>query len=100
MKIVVDMSFSPVWVPVLRDAGLLATHWSDIGKADAMDKVILGWASANEHIVFTHDLDFGALLALSRQSSPSVVLVRGPRNMPEQIGEAVCSMLRDHRGCA
>ncbi len=51
MKIVVDMSFSPVWVPVLRDAGFLATHWSDIGKGDAPDKLIL-------------------LVALTRQSSP------------------------------
>ena len=87
-----------MWVPVLQDAGFGAIHWSAIGKGDAPDQFILGWASANEHIVFTHDLDFGALLALSRKSSPSVVLVRGPRNMPEQIGGAVCAMLREHRG--
>jgi predicted nuclease of predicted toxin-antitoxin system len=97
VKIVVDMSFSPLWVPTLQNAGLDAVHWSAIGKANARDNEILDWALANGHLVFTHDLDFGALLAHSRQPSPSVFLVRGPVNMPEQIGEAVCAALFEHR---
>lgn len=36
----------------------------------------MAWARANDYIVFTHDLDFGAMLALTNAESPSVIQVR------------------------
>lgn len=41
------------------------------------------WAAANAHIVFTNDLDFGAMLALSQRGKPSVVQLRTQDVMPE-----------------
>ena len=53
-----------------------SVHWSSIGKFDAPDTEIMEWARKNEYIVFTHDLDFGTALALTKSSKPTVVQVR------------------------
>jgi len=37
----------------------------------------MAWALANGHVVFSHDLDFGAMLELTHANGPSVVQVRG-----------------------
>jgi predicted nuclease of predicted toxin-antitoxin system len=66
MKILIDMNLSPEWVEEFKLHGLEAIHWSTIGKHDAPDNVIMDWARKNEHIVFTHDLDFGTALALTK----------------------------------
>jgi predicted nuclease of predicted toxin-antitoxin system len=55
---------------------LNAIHWSTIGDPSADDPSLMQWARENEHIVFTHDLDFGTLLALTQAESPSVIQVR------------------------
>ena len=76
MNIVIDMNLSPDWEAAFGKAAHVAIHWSRIGAPDATDEEILGWAKANGHIVFTHDLDFGAILATSGAASPSVLQVR------------------------
>jgi predicted nuclease of predicted toxin-antitoxin system len=51
------------------------------------------YAVQNGFIVFTNDLDFGALLALSRQAKPSVVQVRTKDVLPETIANIVLTLL-------
>jgi hypothetical protein len=63
MKILIDMNLSPAWVSVLEEAGHTASHWSTIGSLNAPDREVLLWAKANGYLLFTHDLDFGAILA-------------------------------------
>lgn len=53
------------------------------------DTVIMAWALANAHVVFTHDLDFGTVLALTHANGPSVFQVRGQNVLPEDIGPIV-----------
>ena len=77
IAIVIDMNLSPDWVPVLQSHGWQAVHWSRIGHPCAADQVIMDRASANRHVVFTHDLDFGTALALTHAAGPSVLQVRG-----------------------
>jgi len=36
----------------------------------------MDWARKNKHTVFTHDLDFGTALALTKAEKPSVIQVR------------------------
>jgi predicted nuclease of predicted toxin-antitoxin system len=86
MKLVVDMNLSPRWVPWLRTAGFEAVHWSVIGRADDPDRQIMDWARSNNCIVFTHDLDFGHILAASSALKPSVIQVRADDTSPEKIG--------------
>jgi predicted nuclease of predicted toxin-antitoxin system len=59
------MNLSPGWVPFLREQGFEAVHWSTVGDPRATDSAIMRWALANGCVVFTNDLDFGALLAVS-----------------------------------
>ena len=73
MKFVIDMNLSPSWVKVFQDWGWEVVHWSSIGSADAPDHEILVWAKQNQVIVFTHDLDFGSILAATHADAPSVI---------------------------
>lgn len=65
MRLIVDMNLSPVWLAVLQAGGHEALHWSTVGDPHAEDREITTWARQNSYTVFTHDLDFGALLSLT-----------------------------------
>jgi predicted nuclease of predicted toxin-antitoxin system len=54
------------------------------------------WAIANGYAVFTHDLDFGTMLALSGADGPSVLQVRCLNVLPEAIGTLVLSLLKTY----
>ena len=95
MKILVDMNLSPDWVEVFQKQGWQAQHWSQVGKPTATDREIMEWARANGWIVFTHDLDFGALLALTRVQSPSVIQVRTQDVMPVHLANRLLRVLRE-----
>jgi len=94
MKLLVDMNLSPDWVPVLVQAGWKTVHWSGIGNPRAADSEIMAWARQNKHIVFTHDLDFGTMLALTQAEGPSVIQVRTQDVTPSVIGKLVVNALR------
>ena len=51
-------------------------HWSTVGPFDARDSEIMAWAKEHSAIVFTHDLDFGMILAATKANAPSVIQVR------------------------
>ena len=76
MKILIDMNLSPGWVPVFKRKGWEAVHWSNVGDPKAKDIVLMDWARLHGYIVFTHDLDFGAILAVTHAEGPSVFQVR------------------------
>lgn len=96
MKILVDMNLSPAWVEILERAGWEAVHWSAVGNMQASNAEILSWAREQGYIVFTHDLDFGILLALTRAEGPSVIQVRTQDVLPEALGERLVEILRAH----
>ena len=94
MKIVIDMNLSPEWVSVLESAGYKAVHWSTVGNPKAKDTTIMTWSVDNGYIVFTHDLDFGALLAISQADAPSVIQVRTQDVLPSKLGNLVLNALQ------
>ncbi|MBV8534818.1 MAG: DUF5615 family PIN-like protein, partial [Alphaproteobacteria bacterium] len=63
MKFLVDMNLAPAWCGVFRQAGWDAVHWSSVGAPDAADVEIMSWVLDRGYVLFTHDLDFGAILA-------------------------------------
>lgn len=77
MKVLVDMNLSPAWERFLTEAGFEAVHWSNVGATNATDHELMAWAADNHHIVLTADLDFGAILAVTHGTKPSVVQLRG-----------------------
>ncbi len=76
MKILIDMNLSPDWAPALTGHGFDAVHWSAVGDPRATDRAIMTWAFEHGYIIFTHDLDFGTLLAVGQAGGPSVIQVR------------------------
>lgn len=96
MKLVLDMNLTPDWVPVLTQGGHTAIHWSSVGSPRATDHEILTWAKERQLVVFTHDLDFGAILAATNADAPSVLQVRTQDPTPEHCGEIVLATLRRH----
>jgi len=94
MKILIDMNLSPEWASVFRGRNWDALHWSQVGDARAPDREIMRWAEENGYIVFTHDLDFSALLAATQAIGPSVVQVRSQNILPDHLSELVIDTLR------
>jgi predicted nuclease of predicted toxin-antitoxin system len=96
VRLVFDMNLSVEWVAELTKHGWSAVHWSAVGDPRAEDSIIMSWAAANDYVVFTHDLDFGTMLALTHANGPSVVQMRGQNLLPEDIGPSVVAALRQH----
>mgnify|MGYP001252756171 CR=1 FL=1 len=94
MILLIDMNLSPRWVGPLKDAGFDAVHWSTLGPSNAPDSEIMAYAFANDCIVLTHDLDFGAILAVTHGKKPSVVQIRSENVSPDAIAMTVISALR------
>lgn len=59
----------------------------------ATDRTIMKWARERRYIVFTNDLDFGAILAATQAYSPSVIQVRTQDLLPDSIGKLVVQAL-------
>ncbi|MEL6718278.1 MAG: DUF5615 family PIN-like protein [Bacteroidota bacterium] len=95
MKILlIDMNLTPSWVDFLAENGIESIHWSSVGESNAPDYEIMSYAKKHSYIVFTHDLDFGTILAATNADAPSVVQVRTKDTLPETIGKLVCNMLK------
>ena len=96
LRLVVDINLTAEWILELNRHGYSAVHSSTIGDERAEDAVIMSWARDNRHIIFTHDLDFGTLLALTHGSGPSVLQIRGRNVLPEHMGPLVIAALKKH----
>lgn len=97
IKLLIDMNLSPDWVPALTRGGWPAVHCSTVGDPRAGDRTIMDWAAKHEHVLFTHDLDFGAMLALSHAVGPSVIQVRADDVLPRHLGSVVLTALDQHK---
>ena len=91
-----DMNLSPALCELLRAHGWEAVHWSSVGASDAPDHELMRWAKENTHVLVTHDLDFGVLLATTGAGGPSVVQVRAQDVTPAALGATLVAVLRAH----
>lgn len=99
MKILLDMNISPMWKEPLNSAGFETVHWSDIGPPNAPDAALLKWAREHGYVVFTHDLDFGSILAATGADAPGVFQLRdqdvSPRTAASFVNENL-TRFREH----
>ena len=95
MKLLVDMNLSPRWMDLLKDGGWDAVHWSVVGRANAPDSEVMAYAAKNGYVVLTHDLDFSAILAVTRGQKPSVVQSRSDDVSAAAIGRVVLAALKE-----
>jgi len=93
VTLLIDMNLSPRWIAFFQQEGFGAHHWSDIGDGDAPDEQIFSWAASQHAVVFTHDLDFGAILAATSATAPSVIQLRAQDVLPEATGSSVVRAL-------
>ena len=96
IKLLVDISLPPTWVDVFIRHGWSATHWSAVGDPRSIDRALMAWARENGFVVFTHDLDFGTLLALTGAKGPSVLQVRAHDVLPEHLEQIVVATIRTY----
>lgn len=96
LKLLLDMNLSPDWILFLQEHGWEAVHWSSVGNPQALDDEIMFYAVENGYAVFTHDLDFGMLLALTKAEGPSVIQVRVQDVSPGYLGKLVLAALETY----
>ena len=96
MKILIDMNLSPIWVEMFSARGIESVHWSTLGPPNASDSEILQFARERGCVVFTHDLDFGAILANTSSRSPSVVQVRTQDVLSTNIADTTSRVIKDY----
>jgi predicted nuclease of predicted toxin-antitoxin system len=78
-----------MWEAYFQQQGLEAIHWKNIGPANAPDREIFEYARENGFIIFTNDLDFGAILAATNTPRPSVIQARAQDLTPEFLGDQI-----------
>lgn len=96
MKIVIDMCLPPLWVDYFKRSDIEASHWTQIGDVKAADREIFAWAKDHGYIVFTHDLDFGAILASTNANAPSVIQIRTQDVTPEKQATRLIEAIKTH----
>jgi predicted nuclease of predicted toxin-antitoxin system len=100
VRFLVDENLSRSLADLLAKGGHDAVHVRDLEAAGATDSAIMALAAADDRIIISADTDFGALLAHSRATKPSVILVRAlvDRRPPELAGIIMANLdvLEEH----
>ena len=93
MKFLIDQNRSPRLASLLRDRGHDAVHTLELGLERAEDDALLMLAAEEGRVIVSGDTDFGALLALLRRRSPSVILFRSRHAL---TAEDQAAIILDH----
>lgn len=75
MKLLFDHNFSPKLIKRLADVYPLSQHVSEVGMADALDKVVWNYARQHDFIIVTKDADFNEYQLIAG-FPPKVIWIR------------------------
>jgi predicted nuclease of predicted toxin-antitoxin system len=93
VRFLVDEALQDLVADRLLAAGHDATHVRALGMQGAIDDNVLAHAAEEQRVLVTTDTDFGAILALSGASIPSVLLLRGVGDSVDERADAVTRAL-------
>lgn len=80
---------SPRVTKLLSDAGHDALHVIDAGLAGRPDTDVLALATSGGRVLLSADTDFGELMASSKATTPSVILIRRSNRRPEAVASVL-----------
>ena len=93
MKILADMPISPKTVQFLKDMGIESCYVIDFNMERASDKEIIRFAKKNGYTILTEDLDFGTILAHTKEIEPGIIILRVGNISTEQINKLLKNAL-------
>ena len=92
MKFLVDMALSPKTVQFLIDNGHEAVRVNQVipkfADIPIEDEAIFNYAIENNMFIITFDLDFGEILAFTKSSKPSTIIIRSDDQEEERFRSA------------
>lgn len=95
MKLLADMGISQSTVEWLRKQGCDTIHVRDEAMHRAPDVEITAKARKEERIVLTCDLDFGAIMSVSGEKYPSVIILRLENETPANVNSRLKQVLEE-----
>ena len=93
MRILADMPISPRTVEFLKELGHEVTHAAELSMALSPDEDIVEFAKSQGLVILTEDLDFAAILAVTRAIEPGVIILRVGNWKREQIEQRLAQAL-------
>jgi predicted nuclease of predicted toxin-antitoxin system len=95
MRFLADAGISPKTVEFLRRNGHDAVHVREIAMQRATDRLVVERARADDRILLTFDLDFGAILALGVLNRPSAVIFRLANERADSVNRRLEAVLSE-----
>lgn len=80
LKFLIDNALSPIFSKQLKKYGYDVIHVRDIRMEKCCDDEIFDFAKKENRIVVSADTDFGTIVTLRNEKSPSIVIFRRTKN--------------------
>ena len=93
MRLLADLHIAPRTVEYLKSLGHDVVRVSQVLRPTSSDHEIIAYAAEHHRVILTQDLDFSAGIALSRQTSPSVILLRLSSSRVESVNQVLSNVL-------
>ena len=97
MKFLANMGISPRTVEWLKSQGYDAIRLNEEGLQRLPDEEVLAKALAENRVLLTMDLGFGALLATSGRQAPTIVIFRLSDERSEVVNQRFNQVLQEHK---